>query len=32
MHTVWDESGRSAPLSAGRGRRLAAMAALCAAG
>ena len=31
MHTVWDESGRSA-LSAGRGRRLAAMAALCAAG
>ena len=29
MHTVWDESGRSAPLSAGR--RLA-MAALCAAG
>ena len=32
MHTVWDESGRSAPLSAGRGCRLAAMAALCAAG
>ena len=28
MHTVWDESGRSAPLSAGRGRR--GMAALCA--